>query len=340
MKELIAGLLLSWISDPLYQMYVAKQSPPEAKQAANDMVQYIVTAFKEAIEAVPWMKEMTKANALKKLSSVKVSIGFVCLLLTTARQMERFRSFTGANLSQSSLRFKHPFNREYSYKLTDLDRLNKPVDPNRWYIAPFIVNAYYNAAANQIVFPAAILQPPYFFAPTTDNSNGEPALSFGAIGSVIAHELSHGFDDSGRQYDSKGEITDWWTERDSNEFNSRAKRIIDLFSSFSFVGEKVNGNLTKSEKLGGVAISYAAFEAWLANHPEYIPTPGYFNAEQRFFIAYAQQYASMIRDEAAKQHLSADVHNVRRNVGEFHAQFGVKQGDAMYLAVSERVKIW
>jgi putative endopeptidase len=179
-------------------------------------------------------------------------------------------------------------------------------------MAPFTVNAYFSPTMNEIVFPAAILQPPFFFAPTSGNPYGEPALNFGAIGAVISHEISHGYDDSGRQYDSNGEIADWWTERDSNAFNSRAKKIVDQFSAFDFAGEKVNGNLTQGENiadLGGVSVSFAAFQKWLAIHPDYRSEASDFNEEQRFFLAYAQVWGNSVRDEAAKQLLATDPHS-------------------------------
>lgn len=204
---------------------------------------------------------------------------------------------------------------------------------------------------NEIVFPAAILQPPFFYAPSSEKPFGEPALNFGAIGGVISHEISHGYDDQGRQYDSKGEIADWWTAKDAEAFKIRAKMMIDQFNKHEVFGENVNGELTQGENiadLGGITVSLVAFKKWIASHPNFKGAKSEFTAIQNYFLAWAQVWRIHIREEAAKQLLVIDPHapgrwrvdGILNNLPEFHEAFGIKAGDKMYLPHDECVKIW
>ena len=204
---------------------------------------------------------------------------------------------------------------------------------------------------NEIVFPAAILAPPFFSPPTDEHPYGDPVLNFGAIGAVICHEISHGYDDQGRQYDFKGEISDWWLPSDAEKFSAQAKVMIDQFSKHAFAGEFVNGELTQGENiadLGGVSVAYQALHKWINEHPNHKLETGEHTVAQKIFLSYAQVWKTHIRDELAKQMIVIDPHSpafwrvngILANIPEFHQAFGVKEGDSMYLAPSERVKIW
>ena len=224
------------------------------------------------------------------------------------------------------------------------NKMNKPVDPNDWGMTPQTVNAYYSPTRNEILFPAGILQPPFFYADADD------AVNYGAIGMVIAHEMTHGFDDQGRKYDKDGNLYDWWTEEDAKRFKERTDVLVKQFDSFIVLDTvHTNGKLTLGENiadLGGLNISYNAFESSLI--VQELPDIDGFTPEQRFYLANAQLWAQNIRDKEILRRTKEDVHSLGkfrvngplRNISSFHAAFNIKQGDAMFLTIEKRAKIW
>jgi putative endopeptidase len=280
------------------------------------------------------MGEKTKAEAKQKLSSIKVKIGYP----------DKWRDYSGLEVSEDSY-FKNilrtaEFNHAYH-----ISKIGKPVDPDDWAMPPQTVNAYYNPSRNEIVFPAGILQPPFFFMKADD------AVNYGAIGVVIGHEMTHGFDDQGRKYDRNGNLRDWWTEEDAKGFEERSRILIEQFNSF-FVNEEVkaNGELTLGENiadLGGLNIAFTALKkAWKENPPA-LKING-FSPEQRFFLAYAQIWAQNITDKEILRRVREDVHSlgIHRvngplpNMEEFYRAFGIGTDSPMYLEESKRAMIW
>ncbi|KAI8904791.1 metalloendopeptidase pepo [Gorgonomyces haynaldii] len=331
------------IRDIVSEQYVKIHFPSTAKTAALDMVNAVIEAFKQRLLDAPWMTDETKAKAMDKLNNFRVKIGYPDKWMDLSSLDGKIKK-TNAYLTNIRLA------NSLVYRLDALESINKPVDKSKWLMPPFMVNAYFHPTMNEIVFPAAILQPPFFFAPTADKPFGEPELNFGAIGAVISHEISHGYDDQGRQYDAKGELNDWWSEKDGQEFKNRAQMMVDQFDNHAFFGEKVNGKLTQGENiadLGGVVVALAAYKLWASKHPEYKPS-GDFTPEQRFFLSWGQVWRIHIREAEAKKRIVEDPHSpgywrvngILNNVDEFYTAFSCKEGDAMYLAPDRRVKIW
>jgi putative endopeptidase len=204
---------------------------------------------------------------------------------------------------------------------------------------------------NEIVFPAAILQPPFFYPPSADAPLGHPALNFGGIGAVIAHEISHGYDDQGRQYDANGELNDWWTEKDAANYLDRASKIVEQFNGYEFFGKNVNGKLTQGENiadLGGASVSFAAMQEYMKEFGDQVPQHEKFTQDQLFFISFGQIWRNLIREEEAHQRVITDPHSPGEfradgplsNLPEFYKAFGVQAGDKMYRDESIRVSIW
>jgi endothelin-converting enzyme/putative endopeptidase len=228
--------------------------------------------------------------------------------------------------------------------MRNIDKLDKPVDKSEWFMNPQTVNAYYNPAWNEIVFPAAILQPPFF------NVEADDAANYGGIGAVIGHEIGHGFDDQGRKFDGDGNLRDWWTEEDNARFEERKDKLAAQYNSYEVIdGLTINGEFTSGENigdLGGLGIAYKAYR--LSLNGEEAPVIEGFTGDQRFFLGWAQVWRSKARDEEAKRLLTVDPHSPPKfrangaavNVDEFYAAFDVQEGDGMYLPPEERVKIW
>lgn len=333
------------LEDPVSELYVEKYFSPEAKKSALEMVSYIISSFKEAIEHAEWLLPSTKRNAIYKLSKLNVKIG----------HPDKFDDYSPL---QSQISEDNPYlsniraAKEYNFKLNTINKINQPVDRNKWTaMSPFEVNAYYNFKMNEIVFPAAKLQPPFFFPPSNEKPLGEPAMNFGSIGSVIGHEISHGYDNSGRHYDGNGELSDWWTPQDAHIFNAKSHMLINQFNNHKISVGNVNGKLTLGENiadLGGVSISYAAFQKYMHDHPEYQSIPNGFTPNQRFFLAYAQNRAQLIREAESKSRINSDPHSpavwrvngILNNIPAFYEAFEIKRGDNMYLEENQRVQIW
>ena len=321
------------VGEQLGKLYVERYFSPAAKQRMDALVTDLRTAFASDIDELPWMSAPTRSEARTKLAKVMTKIGYPSKWRDYSTLLIRADDLVG-NLKRAAL---FEYNR-------DLARLGAPVDRAEWGMTPQTVNAYYNPSLNEVVFPAAILQPP-FFSVTADD-----AVNYGAIGAVIGHELSHGFDDQGRKSDGDGNLRDWWTAEDARQFKARTSRLVTQYNAFSPLPDThLNGELTLGENIGdlsGLAIAYRAYHASL--HGKRAPVIDGYTGDQRFFIGFAQIWRSKQRDEVARQMLLTDPHapphfralGVLRNFDPFYAAFGVKPGDSMYLPPQERVKIW
>ncbi|KAJ3317195.1 hypothetical protein HDV06_001943 [Boothiomyces sp. JEL0866] len=330
------------LSDLISQLYVEKYFTKEAKKNASDMVYYIIKAFEQRIKSLDWMTEETKVKALQKLGTMQVKIGF-------PDKWKDFSSLEGvisrSNTYASNVRAAKRF--EY---LQNVKKLNKPVDKTKWDMPPYVVNAYYNPTNNECVFPAAILQPPFYYPPTAELPHGYPALGFGAIGDTIAHELSHGFDDMGRKFDFEGNMNDWWKPEDTEEFTTRSNKIVEQFNNFKIHGKNLNGELTLGENIadfGGVSLSFLAFQNFMKDHREDCPEHPKFTQEQQFFIAKGQIERNLVLKESALERVLTDPHSpaeFRVNAPlsvfpEFHKAFGITSGN-MFVEEEKRGVIW
>ena len=316
------------------QLYVRRHFPPEAKERAQELVANLVEAYRRDIAELAWMTPATREKALEKLELFTPKIGYP----------ERWRDYSGLQLSADDLlgnvRAAYAFETDRMWR-----KLGSPVDRDEWFMTPQTVNAYYNPGMNEIVFPAAILQPPFFDAGADDAAN------YGAIGSVIGHEIGHGFDDQGSRYDGHGELVDWWTTDDRAAFEQLAGALIEQYDGFSprdLPGESVNGALTVGENigdLGGVTIAYLAYR--IALDGEDPPVLDGMTGEQRFFAGWAQIWRMRAREQEARRLLAIDPHspgefraNIVRNLTEFYEAYDVREGDALWLPPERRVRIW
>ncbi len=315
------------------QEYVKVAFPPEAKERAKKIVKNLLEAMRERISNLDWMGPETKKQALHKLASFTVKIGYPDKWIDYST-LEIKRDSYIANVKRAL---------EFNYK-RDINKIGKPVDPTEWYMSPQTVNAYNSSKRNEIVFPAAILQPPFF------NQKADDAINYGAMGAVIGHETTHSFDDKGRMFDAEGNLKDWWTADDNKKFQERAQRIIDEFDSFVAVDTMhVNGRLTEGENiadLGGLNVALTAFK----KTDEYKSNKKIdgFTPLQRFFLGWAQVWESNIRDKTKMMLVKVDPHSPPmfrvngplRNLPEFWQAFNVKEGDPMRAPADKIVKIW
>ena len=328
------------MGEALGQLYVEKYFPAEAKVRMETLVGNLIEALGQRIDMAEWMTDATKANAHKKLSTIYVKIGYP----------NKWRDYSGLEIKDDSYYANVVRSNEFDVAYM-MSKINKPVDKDEWLMTPQTVNAYYNPTTNEICFPAAILQPPFF------NMEADEAANYGAIGVVIGHELTHGFDDQGRQYDELGNLNDWWTEEDAKNFDNNKQALIDAFNACVALDDpelgKMNGNgeLTLGENIadnGGLHVSYLAMQNAMAKKQVNKEQMDGFTPEQRFFLAYAAVWASNIRPAAALQLTQMDVHSLGRNrvnvalpqVTEFIEAFGIKEGDGMWLAPEKRVVLW
>ncbi|MDO7849550.1 M13 family metallopeptidase [Hymenobacter sp. M29] len=315
------------------QLYVDKAFTPAAKARAKQMIENLRVAYAERIQATDWMSAATKKEALTKLNAFVVKIGYP----------DKWKDYSALNISRESYLNNLFAAQEWANK-EEISKFGKPIDRTEWGMTPPTVNAYYNPPMNEIVFPAGILQPPFFDAKADD------AVNYGGIGAVIGHEMTHGFDDQGRQYDSKGNLKDWWTKEDAEKFNAKADVVGKQFDAFSPLDSvHVNGKLTMGENLadlGGLTIAYQAFEKTpQAKAGKLIDG---FTPEQRFFLAYGQIWRTNTRDEYIRQQVQTDPHSPAMyrtngplmNMPEFYKAFGCKDGNKMMRAAADRSKIW
>jgi len=317
----------------LGKLYVEKHFKPEAKERMKTLVQNLRDAFKERISGLSWMGEETKQKALAKLEKFNSKIGYP----------DKWRDYTGLEIKAGDLIENMRASAEFETQ-RQLNKLGQPIDRTEWGMTPQTVNAYYSPTMNEVVFPAAILQPPFF------NMDADDAVNYGGIGAVIGHELTHGFDDQGRKYDGEGNINDWWTDTDGKEFDARAKVMIDQYGGYSPIDTmKVNGRLTLGENiadLGGLTIAYYAYQKSLGGKDA--PVIGGYTGDQRFFLGWAQVWGRKYRDDELRSRLVTDPHSpseyrangIVSNMPEFYQAFDVKDGDPMYRAEDVRVKIW
>jgi putative endopeptidase len=326
------------LGEALGKLYVEKKFPPEAKAKAEKMIKNVFLAFENRINNLPWMTKATKAGAIEKLRKSRVKIGYPDqwkdyskLAITSPKN--------GGNLfdnmrSLSKWRFEE-----------NIAKLNKPVDKDEWFMAPQVVNAYYNPSYNEIVFPAAILQPPFY------NYEADEAVNYGGIGAVIGHEISHGFDDSGSRYDADGNLVNWWTDEDLTQFTALGGALADQYSQLEpLPGIFVDGKFTLGENIGDLGGVNAALDG-LKIHLKESGNPGLldgFTPEQRFFISWATIWRFKGRDEYIKNQVKTDPHSPGmyrayvplQNVDAFYEAFKIKEGDAMFLTDENRIKIW
>ncbi|EAU61621.1 M13 family metallopeptidase, partial [Stigmatella aurantiaca] len=315
------------------QLYVARHFSPESKKRMELLVANLREAFKQGIDQLDWMSPTTKAQAQDKLSKFTVKIGYPDEWKDYSK-LEIVPGDLVGNVRRASV---FEFQR-------DLDKLGKPIDRKEWGMTPQTVNAYYNSSLNEIVFPAAILQPPFF------NPDADDAVNYGAIGGVIGHEISHGFDDQGSRSDGDGNLRDWWTAEDQAAFKQRTGMLVAQYSQFNPIDTmKVNGELTLGENIGdlsGLTVAWRAYKLSLKDQPA--PIIDGFTGDQRFFFGWGQIWRSIFRDEFLRQMLVTDPHSpgpyrvngVVRNMPEFQQAFGVKEGDGAWLPPEQRVKIW
>ena len=319
------------------KLYVQKYVPESSKQIVLDMMHNIQDALRTRIEQLSWMSDETKAKATDKLDNFYIMVGYP----------NEWQDYSALTIDpKKTLVDNYIAISEYTTEYDVATKLNKPVNPNEWFMTPQTINAYYNPKTNGITIPAAILQPPFF------DPNADAAANYGGIGCVIGHEMTHGFDDQGRKYDKHGTLTNWWTDSDNQEFEKRAKVMEEFFSKQEVIpGDtvKVNGRLTLGENIadhGGIRVSFLAFQNLMKKNP--LPNKDGFTPEQRFFLNYGYIWAGKITDEEARYRLKNDVHSpmdLRVNGQLPHQQswydaFGITKGDKLYLEVSDRADIW
>ena len=317
----------------LGQLYVEKHFQAESKARMDVMIQNLIKAYEVSILELEWMSEETKQQALDKLHKFRPMIGYP----------EKWIDYTKLEVVEGDLIANVKNGANFAWN-REIDKLDKPVDKTEWGMTPQTVNAYYNPVWNVIVFPASILQPPFF------NVLADDAVNYGGIGAVIGHEIGHGFDDSGKRFDGDGVLRDWWTEEDAEKFDVRKNALAAQYDGYDAIdGLTINGQFTSGENigdLGGLSIAYLAYKMSL--NGEEAPVIDGLTGDQRFFLGWAQVWRSKARDEEIKRRLTVDPHSPPKfrangaavNVPAFYAAFDVKEGDGMYLKPEDRVKIW
>jgi putative endopeptidase len=323
------------IGEALGQLYVEKYFPPEARARMNELVENLKAVFHDRLEKVPWMTETTRAKALAKFARFTQKIGYPDKFRDYSTVIIRRDDFLG------NVRRAEAFNSR-----REIARVGKAVDRTEWGMTPETVNAYFNPLMNEIVFPAGILQPPFFDVTMDD------AVNYGGIGVIIGHEMTHGYDDQGRKYDADGNLNDWWTTDDAKAFDDRAQLVVDEYNAFEVLpGLHVNGKLTLGENLadlGGVNIAYEALQRSLAKDPAKRKNIDGFTPEQRFFISFAQIWRTNIRDADAQRLATVDPHSPGQfraygpllNVQAFYDAFDIKPGSPIWRPPEQRAIIW
>ncbi len=326
-------LVNSAIGEALGKVYVAKYFPPENKARMQALVQNLIAAYRDSVEHLDWMSADTKKAAQEKLSKLVLKLGYP----------DQWRDYSTLTFAMDDLYGNVNRATQFEYR-RNIEKLGKPIDRTEWFMPPQRVNAYYNPEQNEIVFPAAILQPPFF------NANADDAVNFGSIGAVIGHEISHGFDDQGSQYDANGLLRDWFTKDDHDKFKAKTQALIAQYNAYEPVpGYHVNGELTLGENIAdnsGLAIAYKAYKISLGG--KNAPLIDGLTGDQRLFAGWAQVWRGKIRDDEAVVRIKSDHHApdaVRgyaalQNQPGFYQAFGLKPGDKMYLPPEQRITIW
>ena len=329
------GQVEGQMGEALGRIYVERYFPAAAKERMRTLVENLRVALGERIQAQDWMSEATKKNALDKLATFFVKIGYP----------DEWKDLSALKIDPTKSYFENVQNcRIFWDKFNNEKKAGKPVDNKEWFMNPQTVNAYYNPTTNEICFPAGILQKPFF------DMEADDAFNYGAIGVVIGHEMTHGFDDQGRHYDKTGNMVDWWTEEDGKNFNERAEQYAQFFSNIKVLPDlNANGHLTLGENLadhGGLQVAYYAFLNATKDHP--LQTIDGLTPQQRFFIAYAGVWAANITDAEIRQRTKSDPHSLGRwrvngavpHIDMWYDAFGVKPGDKMFLPKEQRLSLW
>lgn len=315
------------------KLYVERHFKPEAKARMEQLVKNLIKAYEISINELEWMTEDTKVAAQDKLSKFTPKIGYP----------DKWKDYSALEIKADDLVGNYVRASHWGYDEM-VAKLGKPIDKSEWFMTPQTVNAYYNPVNNEIVFPAAILQPPFF------NMEADDAVNYGGIGGVIGHEIGHGFDDQGAKYDGNGNLRNWWTEQDKGQFQARGAKLVGQYNKFEpLPGVNVNGAVALGENigdLGGMTVALKAYQ--LSLDGKEAPVLDGFTGEQRFFISWAQVWRTKFREEALRRQLSTGPHSpahyrvigVLPNIPQFYTAFDIKEGDAMYLPPELRVKIW
>ena len=324
----------SILGEAVGQMYVAKFFPESSKQKMLDLVKNLQVSLGEHIDSLEWMSDATKAKAREKLEAFTIKIGYP----------DKWKDYSTLTVNPELSYYENMLAARAWYVQDNLSKLGKPTDPTEWGMTPQTVNAYYNPTTNEICFPAGILQPPFF------NPDADDAVNYGAIGVVIGHEMTHGFDDQGSLFDKDGNMNNWWTPEDRAAFEAKTKGLAEQFDQVQILPNlKANGELTLGENIadhGGVSVAWTALHNALGDK---VPAPiDGFTAEQRFFLGYARVWAQNITDEEKARLTKLDVHSLAqnrvdvtlRNFGYFFDAFGIQEGDPMWRPESERIHIW
>lgn len=324
----------SMFGEAVGKLYVEKHFPEENKEYMRHLVDNLKTSLGYHIETLPWMSDETKAKALDKLSGFTVKIGYP----------DKWKDYSEILIDPARSYHDNVLEASKWFNRDNRSKLNKPVDKEEWFMTPQTVNAYYSPISNEICFPAAILQPPYF------DPKADDALNYGAIGVVIGHEMTHGFDDSGRKFDKNGNLEEWWTVEDAERFTEISDKLVKQFDEIEVApGIHANGRFTLGENIadqGGLRIALSAYlDSQKGKETEDIDG---FSPLQRFYLAYANVWAENVRDEEVKLRVKTDPHSgakervnaTLRNIDEFHDAFDIKEGDAMWRDKDERVVIW
>ena len=322
------------LGEAVGQMYVAKYFPESSKQKMLDLVHNLQESLGQHIDSLDWMSDATKARAREKLAAFTVKIGYP----------DKWKDYSTLKVDPELSYYENLRAASAWHVADNLSKLGKPTDPSEWGMTPQTVNAYYNPTTNEICFPAGILQPPFF------NPNADDAVNYGAIGVVIGHEMTHGFDDQGSLFDKDGNMNEWWTPEDRAAFEQKTHVLVDQFNEIEILpGVKANGELTLGENIadhGGVSVAWTAYHNAIGDK---VPAPiDGLTADQRFFIGYARVWGQNITDEEKARLTKLDVHSLGenrvnmtlRNFDSFFEAFGIKEGDAMWRPVEERVHIW
>lgn len=326
------------VGEALGKLYVEKKFPAEAKAKAESMIKNVMLAFENRINRLPWMAKSTRDNAITKLRRLRVKIGY-------PDKWKDYSDLAVKDVAEGGSFFDNMVAASRWNWNDDIQKLNKPVDKDEWHMAPQIVNAYFNPSYNEIVFPAGILQPPFY------DYRADEAVNYGGIGAVIGHEISHGFDDSGSRFNADGNLVNWWSDADLEKFTGLGGSLASQYSQLQpLPGIYVDGKFTLGENigdLGGVNAAYDGLQLYLKEHGNPGLIDGY-TPEQRFFISWATIWRTKARDEAIKNQVKTDPHSPGmyrayvplQNVDAFYDAFSIKEGDGMYLPPDKRVKIW
>ncbi len=334
-KERALSTVNGTIGMAVGKIYVEQKFPPEAKETAENMVHNIIATFEDRIKKLDWMSDSTKQKAIEKLNKLTIKIGYP----------DNWEDYSAMDINPENSYYENLMAAAKWHYKDNLSKINKPVDEKEWHMNPQTVNAYYNPSMNEIVFPAAILQPPFF------DYQADPAVNYGGIGAVIGHEISHAFDDSGSRFDAEGNVSNWWTKEDLKQFQKRTQELKDFYNKVEVKeGLHLNGDYTVGENgadLGGILAAFNGMKRYYKSHEKPGKIAG-FTQPQRFFISWATVWRTKTRPEALVTQIKTDPHSPGQyraylpllNVDAFYKAFDVQPGDSLYVAPEDRVRIW